>query len=106
MNKCVCDICRVNEASEKFKVKKRMKVNHELNTFGYRKIDICESCYRGLFGKCLKHEVTGDIETRLEPCELIVDGIPYKVRLSGISNHNIITSGGVIEKKVFELMED
>lgn len=48
MKKIVCDICRKNEASEKFKVKKEKITNYELFTRDYVRIDICESCYRKL----------------------------------------------------------
>lgn len=48
MQKIVCDICKKNEASEKFKVKKEMTTNYEFHTRGYVKIDICENCYHKL----------------------------------------------------------
>lgn len=48
MQKILCDICKKNEASEKFKVKKEKITNYELLSRGYVKIDICESCYHKL----------------------------------------------------------
>lgn len=48
MNKCICDICNKNEANHKFKVKKYMMTDYILGKFGYRKVDICDSCYRKL----------------------------------------------------------
>lgn len=48
MEKTICDVCKKNEASEKFKVKKEMITSYEFLSRGYVPIDICESCYRKL----------------------------------------------------------
>mgnify|MGYP000814690591 CR=1 FL=1 len=50
MYKCICDMCGKNEASEHFKVKKRIK-KFDYSGFPrhkYVKIDICQSCYHKL----------------------------------------------------------
>ena len=39
MNKTVCDICRANEATKIFKVKKLESM------FDWKRIDICVHCY-------------------------------------------------------------
>lgn len=48
MNKCVCDICRKNEANHKFKVKRHMLTDYITGKWGYRKIDICDPCLQKL----------------------------------------------------------
>lgn len=68
MNKCICDICNKNEANHKFKVKKYMMTDYILGKFGYRKIDICDSCYR----KLMRIPVDKRIEDEI--CEIIETG--------------------------------
>ncbi|MFR8012074.1 MAG: hypothetical protein ACLU8W_09990 [Clostridia bacterium] len=50
MIKCVCDICRKNEADEHFKVKKLVPtLLTELGVFDtWERIDICQECYNKL----------------------------------------------------------
>lgn len=50
MNKCVCDICKMNDAQKKFKVKqeKRIAIREHGLVIPRSKwvdIDICETCY-------------------------------------------------------------
>lgn len=45
MNKCICDICRNNEADKGIKA----RMNHWINDNGrWIKTDICEECYKKL----------------------------------------------------------
>ena len=65
MNKCICDICNKNEANHKFKVKKYMMTDYILGKSGYRKIDICDSCYHKLM------RIPADEKIEDEICKLI-----------------------------------
>jgi len=54
MKKIICDLCKINEASRKFKVKQSGKF--EYKPFGcgpdiksWKRIDICGECYQKLF---------------------------------------------------------
>lgn len=61
MNKCICDICRKNEANHKFKVKSHMLVDYITGKWGYRNIDICDPCLNKLMripvDKKIEHEI-------------------------------------------------
>lgn len=49
MTKCVCDICRKNEASKHLKIKKLTPTLTECETFEkWQRIDICQGCYNKL----------------------------------------------------------
>lgn len=79
MNKCVCDICRKNEANHKFKVKRHMLTDYITGKWGYRNIDICDSCLNKLMripvDKKIEDEIsklidTGDWAIRYEDVDL------------------------------------
>lgn len=72
MNKCICDVCRKNEANHKFKVKRHMLVDYITGKWGYRKIDICDSCHN----KLMRISVDKKIEDEIS--ELILADHWYK----------------------------
>lgn len=67
MNKFICDICNKNESSRKFKIKEYGIIDYFTGKFGYRKIDICDSCYHKLMrisaDKRIEDEISKFIET-------------------------------------------
>lgn len=60
MERCICDICQINEADVKLKVKMNEKKGRYTQGHGARsffvgfgnweRIDICESCYKKILG--------------------------------------------------------
>lgn len=46
MIKCLCDICKENEANKKFKVKQKKRMfRNGYFWHGWDRIDVCEDCY-------------------------------------------------------------
>lgn len=57
MNKCICDLCKVNPACHKFKVKQLLSVvKGGCHVRRWKRIDLCSSCYH----KLLHVETKGD----------------------------------------------
>ena len=44
MNKIICDVCKINEANKRFKVKVSEKRWNNLSWTAYETIDICVDC--------------------------------------------------------------
>lgn len=75
MYKCVCDVCRSNEANQHFKVKKLCKVfRFPREVSEWVKLDICDQCYEKFIG--IIHEKE-DREKMMETMKVFV-GKPCK----------------------------
>lgn len=49
MDKCICDICRKNDAVHHFKVKKKMRVvRGGFHVERWVRMDVCDVCYHKL----------------------------------------------------------
>lgn len=58
MKKCVCDMCKTNDANHRFKVKKlKSVVRSDLHVMRWVQIDICDCCYNKLLrAKEVQHD--------------------------------------------------
>ncbi len=50
MEKIMCDICEKNEATKKYKCKKREKMWNREGWRDWKQLDICEDCAKKILG--------------------------------------------------------
>lgn len=65
MNKCICDICKIDNPNHHFKIKERKLMTScvsDLPIFSWEQIDICDKCFSNLVQ--LRYEKT--LENRVE----------------------------------------